>query len=545
MGCVGRGTRHNAHTMPWRLYRYMLLDMLRQFALTAAVLVVVIAFGAAIKPLSNDSLISPIDAAIFVGYAMIPMLQFALPFAAAFAVTLTFHRLSQDNEIIAMAVAGQSYTRILAPFAALGISLTILLGVLTQWVIPSFIGKMAESLVADMPRMLTRSIEQHSPFVQGDLVIWAEKVFPGGKDGDRIVLHQAAVARVNQQNRPTMYLTSTAASIDIEKNNNESSLHIRSRNTVQWTDDGGGAGSTRGALESELTHAIGINSETNRRPSTMTRRELLDAEEDPVLYPPIREAAEHLRNQLTLQEYWKSLSKHFNTKKEMKFTSIINDQQLVVTSKSFKKGIFRGSINVDLLRRNGEKSLLIPKTARLESIQDPSGSVSSLTLLMDDVRVGVGEIGENIRTELQVQSLQIDADIATPAIGTNIPELLSRASDVEKGSVLKSANRSLELQIEKLHEQVISRINQRWAMSASALLIVLLGSITAIRLRDKTALATFSRVFFPTVVAVILIFAGGQIVRDGRMGFGFSVMWSGNIGMMILILLSWKKLRLH
>ena len=545
MGCVGRGTRHNAHTMPWRLYRYMLLDMLRQFALTAAVLVVVIAFGAAIKPLSNDSLISPIDAAIFVGYAMIPMLQFALPFAAAFAVTLTFHRLSQDNEIIAMAVAGQSYTRILAPFAALGISLTILLGVLTQWVIPSFIGKMAESLVADMPRMLTRSIEQHSPFVQGDLVIWAEKVFPGGKDGDRIVLHQAAVAKVNQQNRPTMYLTSTAASIDIEKNNNESSLHIRSRNTVQWTDDGGGAGSTRGAPESELTHAIGINSETNRRPSTMTRRELLDAEEDPVLYPPIREAAEHLRNQLALQEYWKSLSKHFNTKKEMKFTSIINDQQLVVTSKSFKKGIFRGSINVDLLRRNGEKSLLIPKTARLESIQDPSGSVSSLTLLMDDVRVAVGEIGENIRTELQVQSLQIDADIATPAIGTNIPELLSRASDVEKGSVLKSANRSLELQIEKLHEQVISRINQRWAMSASALLIVLLGSITAIRLRDKTALATFSRVFFPTVVAVILIFAGGQIVRDGRMGFGFSVMWSGNIGMMILILLSWKKLRLH
>ena len=64
--------------MPWRLYRYMLLDMLRQFALTAAVLVIVIAFGAAIKPLSNDSLISPIDAAIFVGYAMIPMLQFAL-----------------------------------------------------------------------------------------------------------------------------------------------------------------------------------------------------------------------------------------------------------------------------------------------------------------------------------------------------------------------------------------------------------------------------------------------------------------------------------
>ena len=164
--------RHNARTMPWRLYRYMLIDMLRQFALTAVVLVIVIAFGAAIKPLSNDSLISPLEAAKFVGFAMIPMLQFALPFAAAFAVTLTFHRLSQDNEIIAMAVSGQSYTRILAPFAAIGLALTLFLGLLTQWVIPSFIGKMTQSLAADMPKMLTRSIQLH----------WLLKVIPGCRD---------------------------------------------------------------------------------------------------------------------------------------------------------------------------------------------------------------------------------------------------------------------------------------------------------------------------------------------------------------------------
>jgi hypothetical protein len=131
-----------------------------------------------------------------------------------------------------------------------------------------------------------------------------------------------------------------------------------------------------------------------------------------------------------------------------------------------------------------------------------------------------------------------------PIIGNNIPQLLSRAGDVENGSIPRAAKRLL-VQIEKLKEQVISRINQRWAMSASAVLIVLLSSITAIRLRDKTTLGTFTRIFFPTVVAVILIFAGGQIVRDGRMAFGFSVMWSGNFGMLILILFSWKKLRIH
>ena len=530
--------------MPWRLYRYMLLDMLRQFALTAAVLVIVIAFGAAIKPLSNDSLISPIDAAIFVGYAMIPMLQFALPFAAAFAVTLTFHRLSQDNEIIAMSVAGQSYTRILAPLAALGLSLTILLGLLTQWVIPSFIGKMTESLAADIPRMLTRSIQHHSPFVQGDLVIWAEEVFLGGENGDRIVLDKAAVAKVNKQNRPTMYLTSSATSIDTDKENDESYLHIKSKNTVQWTDDGGGAGSTRGALDSKLTHTIGINSKTNRRPSAMTRRELLNAEENPSLYPPVREAIDGLRDKLILREYWRSLTAYFSVNNEMKFESSYNNQQFIVKAKSVSNGVFKGIIEIELKRRSGETSLLIPKKAHLEPEQGEDGTISSLTLSLVDVRVDVGETGENRRTELQVQALHVDADIAMPIIDTNIPELLSRASEVETGSIPRAAKHLL-VQIENLKEQVISRINQRWAMSASAVLIVLLGSITAIRLRDKTTLGTFTRVFFPTVVAVILIFAGGQIVRDGRMAFGFSVMWSGNFGMLVLILFSWKKLRVH
>ena len=522
----------------------MLIDMLRQFALTAAVLVVVIAFGAAIKPLSNDSLISPLEAATFVGFAMIPMLQFALPFAAAFAVTLTFHRLSQDNEIIAMAVSGHSYTKILAPFAAFGFALTLLLGVLTQWVIPSFIGKMTQSLAADMPRMLTRSIQQHTPFVQGNLVIWAEQVFLGGEGGSRIVLDHAAIAKVDKQNRPVMYLTSSATSIDVEKNTKDSALLVRSKNTVQWTDDGNGAGSTRGAVESELTHAIGIHSETNRRPASMTRGELLDAEDDPALFPPVARAAEQLRNLLIMQEYWRSLSTYFKTNHEMILVSSLNSQRFIIRAESFSNGVFKGLVEMDLHRRSGETSLLIPESTRLDVEQAEDGRITSLTLFMKNVRVGVGEIGENTREDLQVQALSIDADITMPVMSDDIPALLAQATEVENRVVLRSAN-SLLVQLKNLHEQVVSRINQRWAMSASAFLIVLLGSVTAIRHRDKTALATFSHVFFPTVVAVILVFAGGQIVRDDRMIFGFCIMWSGNAGILALIFMSWKKLRIH
>ena len=109
--------------MPWRFYRYMLVDVLRQFAITAVILVVVIAFGATIKPLSNGGLLTGWDTLKYLALAIVPMLQFALPFAAAFAATICLHRMAQDNEIIAMSVSGQSYTKLLAPMAFLGVYL--------------------------------------------------------------------------------------------------------------------------------------------------------------------------------------------------------------------------------------------------------------------------------------------------------------------------------------------------------------------------------------------------------------------------------------
>jgi hypothetical protein len=242
----------------------------------------------------------------------------------------------------------------------------------------------------------------------------------------------------------------------------------------------------------------------------MTRWELLDAEDDPALFPPVARATEQLRNLLILQEYWRSLSTFFKTNHEMILVSSLNSQRFIIRAKSFSNGVFEGLVEIDLHRRSGETSLLIPDSTRLEVEQAEDGRVTSLTLFMKNVRVGVGEIGENTREDLQVQALSIDADIAMPVMSDDIPALLAQATEVENRVVLRSANRLL-VQLKNLHEQVVSRINQRWA----------------------------------TVVAVILVFAGGQIVRDDRMIFGFFIMWSGNAGILALIFMSWKKLRIH
>ena len=158
--------------MPRRFYKYLISDVLKQFAITASILVVVIAFGAAIKPLSNDQLLSGWDTIKYLAFALVPMLQFAIPFAAAFAVTMSLHRMSQDNEIVAIALSGQSYARLLAPVIAFGIVLSLTLVLLTQLIIPYFVGMMANAMSADLPRLLVRSIKQNSPFVQDESMVY-------------------------------------------------------------------------------------------------------------------------------------------------------------------------------------------------------------------------------------------------------------------------------------------------------------------------------------------------------------------------------------
>ena len=80
--------------MPWILWRHLLAELLKVLVLTAAVIVVVVAFGAAIKPLADNSL-GPGSVLKYVSLAMVPMLQFALPFAAGFAATIVVHRLAE------------------------------------------------------------------------------------------------------------------------------------------------------------------------------------------------------------------------------------------------------------------------------------------------------------------------------------------------------------------------------------------------------------------------------------------------------------------
>ena len=188
--------------MPWLLYRYILGEFLRVFLLSGGVLVTVIAFGAAIKPLAADELFGPAQTAKYIAFATVPMLQFALPFAAGFAATLVFHRLTNDNEIQAAAASGISYPRVLVPMFALGLVLVAIMVLLTQSIIPQFYAKMEQNISADIIRMFRASIEKGVPYKTGDMQIYADRIYeladPETGAQTRLILIGVAAAELDR-----------------------------------------------------------------------------------------------------------------------------------------------------------------------------------------------------------------------------------------------------------------------------------------------------------------------------------------------------------
>ncbi|MBL4591321.1 MAG: LptF/LptG family permease [Phycisphaerales bacterium] len=106
--------------MLWTIWRAILFDFFRLLLLTTAVVVATIVFATTIKPLA-DGKITAGQAIRFMGLAIPPMLSYALPFAAGFSATLTYHRIASENEATAIYAGGISHKKFLFPMLVCGV----------------------------------------------------------------------------------------------------------------------------------------------------------------------------------------------------------------------------------------------------------------------------------------------------------------------------------------------------------------------------------------------------------------------------------------
>lgn len=84
----------------------------------------------------------------------------------------------------------------------------------------------------------------------------------------------------------------------------------------------------------------------------------------------------------------------------------------------------------------------------------------------------------------------------------------------------------LKRRISNLEREVLSKIHERLAMAAACLVMVALGAVMAMRLRDSLPLTIYLWAFFPALAAVITVSAGQQLTHQ-QGPIGLLLMWGG------------------
>jgi len=499
------------------------------------VLVLVVAFGAAIKPLAADDLAGPLQVAKYIMLAIVPMLQFALPFSAGFAATVVMHRITTDNEILAASVSGLSYRRILVPIVAMGVVLLVVMIMLTQTVIPRFWESIQKMIARDVTRLIVSSIRKGVPVQFGDVQIYADKLLVQESPPDtgaqtRLILLRVVAAKLGRDGRIVADVAAHQAVVDVHRVDGHTILKIALADTVGYDADTGQL-----AHAPQIMDSLTVPDPLSDDPRFMTRQRLLELREDPNDYPPIVEAKRGVAEVIRTYDVWNEIARAVDAGGSVTLTGGWSggDRRFVVTADGFSRGRFTTEasrpIVVHELDRTGQPVRRISaETATVRRALGATLANPSVDLLLGRCEVvDLRSAGvTNERDRLPIPNLSL------PTLAGDDPSLLPYEQLLERvdaaGTRASAEAVWLVTLVETLDRTIRSRLLRRYALSVTAMLLLVLGATLAMWLRHSPPLVVYVWAFFPSVVDMILIASGDHTARAGEMTGGLLLMWSGN-----------------
>ncbi len=579
--------------LPITLWLYVLGDLWKLVGLTTAVLVTVIAFAAAVKPLADGKL-GPEDTLTFMLLAMVPMLQYALPFAACFGATLAYHRLATDNELTAVHAGGVSHKAMLVPAALSGLVLAGILLTLSNSVIPRFLRGMSELVAQDAAKIIVNSVQRGESLRMDNTLIYADKVERLGPDEpsgayERLWLGGLLVVKLNEKD-------------EIESQGSASSAAVWLRRTSvvrgprgQMVSAGGkpvtevvikptnpvGLGVAVRASSADAVMSFVIPNAFADNVKFLSFSELQQLRADPSRIDRVDKAKRILGMGLAERDVMDRINQSLRSTGVARFSDpfkqavVLRGSGLVPTRVKGKRerdaNVYRilsqttgnRPIVVDTTNGDGKIQPLVALDGyvRLPREGSPDRGAATITLQLERVAaVQVGPDGEVDapdeagagRGELEqrpLADLTFVDDQSGEFLGRSTTEMARLADKrmLDKPgdrAVLGGPLANLRGDVAELLNEVLSKEQERYAMSVACLVMVLVGSVMAMRLRDALPLTVYLWAFFPALATVLAI-SGGQQLTHGKGVIGLPILWAGVAALGVFALVEFVRLRRH
>jgi lipopolysaccharide export LptBFGC system permease protein LptF len=555
--------------IPSTIWRFITLDLTRLVLVTSIGFVFVLSFAATVKFFAEGKL-SLADMLLFMVLAIPPMLYYALPFAAGFAATLSYHRFEQDNERIAAHAGGVSHAALLAPALVTGIVLTTLMWVNTDEIAPRFLRSMEELVFTRAGKVIVNTIENGEPIVYNEWMIHADAVHQLSQEHVEEVNAEEGfallgVVAVKTDDRGDVELETTASvawvyllrsTTDVAGESN-TTIAMQLDNATTWTRDSNNFDLRTANLRWQIPETFSDS------PKYLTRSELAAARRDPdrlnVISTRRRDLAYHYAERLVKQRIDDDLESdaHSTTLVDRDGRAFIlhgaglrwrNPGYAVLPGED---GIALDRVDADgrVVRMAADDATLFitigedfqtrdlnirieleqPRSTELDESGAPVGAAGGRTEL---VRDHLGLPDDPLGRLLELDSEELMALIA--------PHLEANPDD----DYVANAYAFLRDRIDELMREIASKQQERIAMSVSCLVMVLSGSIVALRLGRGQPLTAYLWSFFPGILAIVTISVGQQVGHGAGL-IGFVLLWAGLAGLGLYALIAFVGLIRH
>ncbi len=545
---------------PLRIWGLLTEDLWRLAALTLAALCGIVAFAAGVRPLAEGQL-GPTDALRFMALAMIPMLQFASPFAAGFASTLVYHRFAADNEHLAASAGGISHRSVLMPAIGLGLSLAIVVAGLAHFVIPTFLRSMQELITRDVARMLITSIEKGDAVELNGLAIHADRAIRGQPDPARgvtdrlfltgVVAYDAApdgsIQAEIAAERAEVLLSTERQGADVV-----TMVHMRLEGAV-------GRQQGQGLGEVGTIRRIGpwiVPNAFEESPRFYTFLQLGDLHDNPEQHNAVDQLRRRLAAALTKRRTERLLVAAIAGESRVGLTDALG-QRLAIRASDvrYENGRWHllpspgESIEVDWVLSDGARRRQTAESAWISVNAEETAGPTSITLEL--TQVGTRNGGGAMRERQIVEQLRLVSDPGAELYEFSSAQLLQEADRVidrsrDDPEITELVRRRdvLDTRIERLRREIFGNHNERFALAVACFLMTLTGAIVALRLRDGMPLQVYLWSFFPALASVITISGGENAVADNIVT-GLLVLWGGVAALGAYTAFEYFRLRRH
>lgn len=547
--------------MYWKLFSYILFDILKLAIIATLSLSLTFSFATAIKPLYEGNL----DALMlvrFILFSMPTMLSFVLPFSAGFAVTIVYCRLVVDNEITACLASGISYRALLLPAAMLGLVLTGATFYLSNWVLPDFYGRVATIVERDVTTMLMHRIEEgESVDLPGNVWFYADEgelvEDPAPIAGQTLQPFRRMMLRgvvIGQYGRGRQReATAEAADLYFYREAERTFAEIIYQGAMAYDLDQGHVRSPGTVKYSRiyLPRSFG----DHPRFYSWPRLNRLAREPDRFDHVRIKKMrlVDTLAKTSLISHLQASLGEEGTSYAVLESSSrnevyqIASPDVLRSNNTLHLEADGENAVRLDVMIDGQVHSRIEAQKATVKILRRTTGD----TLFRIDRNVTVEEpfaVVAFVRpevTDLQreapvVRRSQVDrigrwsGDLATPLASLSAHELLAhvqRHPDLQASEPCRDGAAELSESMLRLKRLIIAQINRRGAMALSMVLLLVAGALLGLKLGHSLSMVVYFWYFLLATIVLVIITSGATFIVDQANSprFGIVVSWMGDL----------------